>query len=84
MVGTTSIELPSIGTPARQLPVWFAGVQLLMGVIAWQASMRVLALARFGKRMKVVRTKLDPFTTTSGIDDIGLAVAGKWWTSRSC
>ena len=84
MVGTTSIKLPAIGTPGRRLPVWFPGVRRLMGVIAWQASMRVSALARFGKRTMTSRMQLDPFTTTSGIEGTGLAVAGSWWTLQSC
>jgi hypothetical protein len=38
------------------------------GKSPWQSSMRVSALARFGKRMRTERTKSDPFTTTIGIE----------------
>ena len=46
------LTLPTVSVPSGRLPVCCPAVRRLMGEIAWQATMQVLALARFRKQMK--------------------------------
>ena len=59
-------------------------IRRLWGKQQWKTSIQASALARLGKRMMTWRAKLDPFTTTSGTEGTGLAMAGSWWILQSC